>query len=666
MLLVLRVCSNEFRHPRNIEVSIPLLDSLGARQHGFHGNKFTKTSGYIEDASIMTVEYSSLAGDEKTRLLYLEPGSFADPLRCRLKHVRALKDHQYEALSYVWGPDSSDYFILRTTQKITITSNLDAALRQLRYSDRGRLLWVDAICVNQADKTERSKQVSIMREIYSNAARVIIWLGEESESDCLAFQSLNAIRCAIRQRNLRSPTEAAVELGWYRDKNGKVMSGGAHWSVLSDIEYEHLVRLLCRDWFRRTWVIQEAASASLATVMCGAKYMAWELFAQTYIDLGDKFLPINQFGGPQAHLALGIISAIEQARRSRSGPLTMSLFHILLATCSSECKDQRDKIYAIIGLAKDWTETSMLAPDYEVSETKVLQLFKQFAVLDTNHHRTLRILSCASGPSPRRKIHPLPSWVPDWRKLDNPHLFVRYSERTQFCASRRMTPVAWYSGKHHLLNVTGKIVDSVSKIGPESAFSKAIAIFEVDDKKIEELRASSSWLEQCRQLAFGEYQDTLTKIHKNFWKTMMCGLTGEAFPVPESYSTYFDNYMKFIAQAPQKFHQYMSESEALPQGVTGMHEVAPNFEKHALVEASLDRWSSKRRFCVTYNERLAFVPPAAKKGDIITILFGGEVPYVLRPLNNGWYNVVGECYVNGMMYGEGLSDDASERVFTLW
>lgn len=208
-------------------------------------------SKYYQNPSTTANLYLSLAEDEKTRILHLEPGSVQDDLICRLKHVRALKDHHYEALSYVWGPSTGEHAVWKTKQKIPITANLDIALRRLRYPDRVRSLRVDAICINQADKLERSRQVSIMQEIYANAARIIIWLGEESDSDVRAFRS----RSAVRHQGVghgRIITQSPVKLGWYRDKDGKVFSGGAHREIMSDMEYEHLVKLLQREWFRRT------------------------------------------------------------------------------------------------------------------------------------------------------------------------------------------------------------------------------------------------------------------------------------------------------------------------------------------------------------------------------------------------------------------------------
>jgi len=192
-----------------------------------------------------------------------------------------------------------------------------------------------------------------MRQIYANAKQVLIWLGEADNKDTLAFNSLHQLHVRL---SVQGDSWFLIRLGWYRDKSGKVFSGGAHRPMVTDIEYDHLINLLCREWFRRTWVIQEVASAQSAMILCGEESMRWETFADIYMRLGDQFLPVSQFGGEYAQHSLENIAAIETTRRSHSGPLSMSLFHIIVATSFSKCKYQRDKIFAVVGLAKDWLE----------------------------------------------------------------------------------------------------------------------------------------------------------------------------------------------------------------------------------------------------------------------------------------------------------------------
>lgn len=386
--------------------------------------------------------------------------------------------------------------------------------------------------------------------------------------------------------------------------------------------------------------------------------MPWETLADVYMRLGDRFLPVSQLGGEDAHHSLENITAIERARRSHTGPLSMSLFQILLAKSFSKCKDQRDKIFVVVGLAKDWVGQRVLIPDYNTREEEALEAFKDFAVTDSNHHKDLRALSCVSKPS---ASSPLPSWVPDWRKIDNAPPFTRYSDRTRFCASGGMKSEAWHSHNKSVLHVTGMQVDSIAILGSEPTFTKAVAVFEINMAKILALKQSFSWLQECEALSRMGTEEQRNEL----WRTLTCGLTGEAFPAPNRYSEYFHRYMNFMSSASERFEEYLIESHSKYDEVLGLDEVIPNFETHAIIEASLDLWSSRRRFSVTRNGRLACVPKGSREGDAICILFGGEVPYVLRPAGAGFYTIVGECYVNNIMHGEGLSHDTISRDFRL-
>lgn len=539
---------------------------------------------------------------------------------------------------------------------VEITANCDAALRRLRDLNEPRVLWIDAICINQEDQSERSLQIGIMQDIYANATQVLVWLGRASKEDLRAIPCLKDMPSRLEDKH--APTYPKT--GWYRDSSGKLFFGGASWSMLTNIEYQHLTALLRRDWFRRTWVIQEVASSKSAIVLCGDQEIPWDTLADVYVRLGDLFLPVDQLGGEDAHYSLENITAIERARRSRSGPLSMSLFHILVATSFSECKDPRDKIFAVVGLAKDWLEKKILKPDYNtIPKEEAHKTFKDFAAADINHYKHLAALSCASGPSSE-----LPSWVPDWSNIDNAHPFTRYSDRTGFCASGAMKPEAWLSDDHTTLHVMGKHVDSIGVLGPMAAFTKAIAVYEIDDSKISKIKHSLKWLRKCEDLARDRSGMLSTERQNQLSRTLMCGLTGEGFPASIESKQYFDEYLGLLSRMPERLEGYMKDAAISDKAVRGLDEVVdPHSEM--LFESSLSRWSSRRRFSVTQNGRLACVPKDSRKGDLLCVLFGGEVPYVLRPSGNGYYAIVGECYVDGIMHGEGLSADTMSKVFRL-
>jgi hypothetical protein len=117
------------------------------------------------------------------RVLALHPGSFNSALACSLVPTTLTTPVSYETLPYTWGTRYSSCSVLIKPNKLKITANLEIALRHLRRQDKDRLLWIDAICINQAkdDTEERNDQVQKMRLIYEKAERVIAWLGSVEE-----------------------------------------------------------------------------------------------------------------------------------------------------------------------------------------------------------------------------------------------------------------------------------------------------------------------------------------------------------------------------------------------------------------------------------------------------------------------------------------------------
>ena len=139
--------------------------------------------------------YSSLNEDaQEIRLLTILPGTFDSKIRVTLETKSFNKNSglSFEALSYAWGSTDNpvDIFVrgLGSQETITVTRNLAEALPYLRYQDKGRVVWIDAICVNQQDVAERGSQVRRMADIYQSASRVIVWLGLESHDSARAIE----------------------------------------------------------------------------------------------------------------------------------------------------------------------------------------------------------------------------------------------------------------------------------------------------------------------------------------------------------------------------------------------------------------------------------------------------------------------------------------------
>lgn len=149
----------------------------------------------------------------------------------------------YEALSYTWGANSRGDKVLINGAKLRILRNLDAALRYLRLEKEPQRLWADAVCINQKDNVEETQQVQQMRDVYSHASRVLVWLGEPDRDTDRAMEYL-----------VSEPT---------CDEADKPLVG--------------LEKLLNHLWWSRMWVVQEVkATKASPLIVCGDKTALWD------------------------------------------------------------------------------------------------------------------------------------------------------------------------------------------------------------------------------------------------------------------------------------------------------------------------------------------------------------------------------------------------------
>jgi hypothetical protein len=176
--------------------------------------------------------YSSLSpGDGSIRLLRLMPNrDETTVIECQLFNytLESVKGtHLYEALSYVWGNLDETVAIFIGKHCFKVTKNLHAALLRLRNHSIERIVWVDAVCINQADDQEKSHQIRYMAKIYDQASRVIVWLGEGTDDSDQAF------------KYIRDAAEDEVT------------------DLLEETNLEAIFKVLERPWFRRIWVRQQ-------------------------------------------------------------------------------------------------------------------------------------------------------------------------------------------------------------------------------------------------------------------------------------------------------------------------------------------------------------------------------------------------------------------------
>ncbi|KAJ4109647.1 hypothetical protein NW768_012083 [Fusarium equiseti] len=368
---------------------------------------------------------------KETRFLALEPGKLEDPLRAFLIPAELDPDHQvapnFEAISYAWG-DASDTdqidiadgshlpspdlqskeltdafttFESSPRGTLLIGRNLAAALRHLRLESKPRLLWADAICINQQDLDERASQVLRMGDIFSQARRVIVWLGPQASNSDLAIGSLNwmGLQCDVSDEESNARLHSVL---LEHDHHPSLSNPSVPFPFSAE-EWQAIADLLTRSWFQRLWVVQEIILANPdAIVLVGNASMGWSRFmcALTLICINEA-LPIITIPDNVA-----FIENARSASKLRQLKGHNGLMSLLMITSQSKCSDNRDRAYSILGLLPE-TLKGKVIPDYQKSEKSAYQ---SLMVAYFEGYRRLDFLYFCEMASE-------PTWVPNLAAL---------------------------------------------------------------------------------------------------------------------------------------------------------------------------------------------------------------------------------------------------------
>lgn len=314
---------------------------------------------------------------------------------------------QYEALSYVWGSVRDTKPITVEDQEVEVTVNLHTALRNLRHDDRERILWVDALCINQQDVAERNSQIIMMADIYNRAIRVLAYLGDYFSGCEVAVEIIEKLG-GDEDMHLYSHMSPGLKLTNNRTRGRGFEDHDAPTA---------LHRFLSSPWMTRVWTVQEFMMASQVVFLYGQFEMRSEVLhaAITRFSRHDAGCCNLQLHPPEltsqssqlaiarhglASLKLEWDMLYRQRTQLTSSMLTLEAFR------HREATDQRDRVYGLLGLfGAGWK--SLIRTDYSM---KLEELYKQAALADMHTTGRLHFLNfCYMGS--RLKMA---SWIPDW------------------------------------------------------------------------------------------------------------------------------------------------------------------------------------------------------------------------------------------------------------
>ena len=508
------------------------------------------------------------------------------------------------------------------------------------------MLWIDAVCINQKDLAERGAQVAMMREIFARSTNVIVWVGESDQETAAILRA--AVKVGESYDN-KSHGEHVASM--HSDQSVKNYLHRVHagikevhqdWGALD-------FTLLQREWFRRTWVIQEVCSAPSSVLQCGDVVVPWSLILRINMCMHRPSAWSTAWRRaviPDIHLQLfdsKKYTADPLAREFRNPrkAAMIDIFDILLYGMDLEASDPRDKIFALLGfLDKDPDDDleDEIRPDYSKPVSRVFADFTRWWI---RTHNSLRILSAVHANAGRTwqdmrtsstsREHPTrPTWSL-WHdgRSSWANATLATWETTRFDAtSGRFAHVL--PSQPNVLRIEGCILGTIDNI---SSFPYFLA-----DEALNELRNVYNQL----------FEPTNAR---NIW-------TSSAFQVGE-----WDEAGERLLISQNALYDHANAHWDFLQQNRGAIQC-----HHAC-------------YITTSEGEKGLCPPMAKEGDLVVVLFGGRVPYVLRESKNQaaqdssdagvQYEFIGECYVQAYMQGlcmqqlEDAEHSRSSQIFSL-
>jgi hypothetical protein len=592
-----------------------------------NGSQVSQTS-----ESIKTYSYDPLIGPRDIRLIrFLR----TNPPAWTLIQINLDKAPPYIALSYTWGTNVAKHAIHIDGQKLTVSENLHAALMALSFF--GWFLWIDAICINQEDLVERSQQVGLMNAIYRSADSVTAWLGPEADDSQFAIETMERWKLEITQRSETTKkndwdTLAAITPSDPTFYGPPGTTPHRAWLAIKKI-WE-------RSWWSRAWIVQEAtlAGSRHLSLMCGKDRVYWDEFAVA-ISVAESLGRYDIFQAAETYLQ-SFPKRLRAFRLERACGCYLTLRMVLEHIRSYECGDDRDKVFAALGMAAD-VGIGDIIPDYGKSvEDTYIDVVK--FIISASELHCLSFLGYIVRPAPGSFISPkyedLPTWVPDWRTQIACCTINKQRDTDQpncgylFGASGQAKPEIKIDGRN--LIVKGLCIDTV----------KSASL--ICDSNLGEagLTLEKTWRESMPQREYinGE------SVQEVFDRVIATDIVHEREPYANLFSR------------GHRVDWTLIESD--PLSLDSEKNVSRNYLQVAIKQNTFGR-----RIFWTAQGYLGIGPASMAEGDTICVFFGGHVLYVLRAADFGLYECIGECYVHSLMDGEVFARERvlEERFFTI-
>jgi hypothetical protein len=619
-----------------------------------------------------------LQGARSIRLLYLSQyWNFAPCEGCdqysssssEVNFVQVSVDNPppYLAVSYVWGDSRPKR---RLPGGFPLTKSVCEILSHISAEyERPLHVWIDALCIDQENLEEKRVQIPLMRDIFRKAIQIIAWVPDRPRGNFFAgtrrhdlFTAADRITSYAKEKYKR---EGFNMLKVKPEVRGCQCSRDQGRELLFTYG-----RLFDQMWFQRIWVFQEVVCGSCIVIICKigteAREILWDdlylfLVDNNLLQLDDDFGTGNQVYGSANVCSMAGRRYLQQLHGHESALTTPLQTLLIEASWAFEATDPRDKIYALLGLSNDF-QFQDLKPAYAES---LESLFTEVATLllasEKSKARSRFAILSFAGIGGQRRLCNIPSWVPDWTSsshrlrfeflwdvLETP--FEAISNRASFNATRGVThdlPSVRDVEGSLTLSCSGVVIDTIRQVGHR--YPRCCRVQDGHEEPLsDDYFPSKSWVTECKELAASVTPYCTGELAEDvLWRTLVADLRQDFLPWDTMHGeTCLPNKWEF-----KRFFAALSgevKGSSLPNNFVAA------FEKNG----------AGRVLFTTEGGYLGLGPSGTKKRDQVCLIMGANVPYILRRSSSPHkgkskvglgYNLVGECYIRGIMHGERVS-----------
>ncbi|KAL7955011.1 heterokaryon incompatibility domain-containing protein [Trichoderma compactum] len=592
--------------------------------------------------------YPELPDSRSIRVIKLHGAtSSSDDIRFDLITVSLDAPLPYEAISYTWSGQPLDRPVYANGREYLVTRNAEDVMRRLRPNkpEHSRNLWIDAICINQKDDTEKAVEVQLMYEIYANAERVNIWLGQGSESTALA----------LRWLRWYSWTFSSVWKAQTRCAEGITSAGSIFIRLLLGIAVicmscvcacimllvgavvlfpfgllpifksykkqfqDGLANLASMEYWERAWTVQEANANEMCFILCGTSApLRLDLFSMSHYMIPPiyVFSPLNNSKLNQRY-SLHMLDIFHTHVQAEFGT---QMFDVL---CKTKATIAKDKLFAIRAMFPD--SLGALTIDYSLSDNDIYTEAARIVLEETQNVEFFRY-ACQPG-----REDGFPSWVPSWSALiDIPDWICKFAPAT---ISQEAFIIEDDDIK--VLKLKGRRVDKAA-----SAISErfpSVAPLQVPWSRLLDLNVARQAFVVFREWvhATGAANNEDPCMHQLAWMiSQMIRLDVNDVLAWFQLTWSEDNF------GMEKLWDY------------GLHggEVCDSRK----FTVNFLQMVSGRSLFMTEAGRVGMSTLVIRPGDEIVLLTGEKLPYIIRKSleRPGKYSVVAPCWLSGALMGE--------------